>query len=174
MEARKCATCGAFAVHRCSRCKGEWYCGRNCQVSAWKMHKRRVLAARSGYAVDSGLGIGVRTSQGELYYGGFGDVLASPSPFLRISWWFASSRLGWCVLVLDISLFFLHEVGAPGEPISASLATWQYGSNRAAPIRWSMSWGPSLPPCTRILSVASAFWCLPGSMAVRVSTTSHV
>ncbi|KAI6652304.1 Zinc finger MYND domain-containing protein 10-like [Oopsacas minuta] len=34
-----CANCGAEAEHRCSRCKNEWYCSRQCQVDSWKGHK---------------------------------------------------------------------------------------------------------------------------------------
>jgi predicted Zn-ribbon and HTH transcriptional regulator len=26
----KCASCGALATNRCSKCKSEWYCGREC------------------------------------------------------------------------------------------------------------------------------------------------
>lgn len=35
----KCAVCGKRAEHRCSRCKNEWYCSRECQVAGWKKHK---------------------------------------------------------------------------------------------------------------------------------------
>jgi zinc finger MYND domain-containing protein 10 len=35
----KCARCGKAAEKRCSRCQNEWYCGRECQVAAWKGHK---------------------------------------------------------------------------------------------------------------------------------------
>ncbi len=35
----KCGNCGDVAQQRCSRCKNEWYCGRKCQVAAWKKHK---------------------------------------------------------------------------------------------------------------------------------------
>merc|ERR1711959_762120 len=35
----KCAKCGAPAEKRCSRCKNEWYCSRECQVEAWPGHK---------------------------------------------------------------------------------------------------------------------------------------
>jgi len=34
-----CAKCGAPAEKRCSRCKNEWYCSRECQVDAWEGHK---------------------------------------------------------------------------------------------------------------------------------------
>lgn len=39
MEDPKCASCGKPATQRCSRCKTEWYCGRECQVGVWKKHK---------------------------------------------------------------------------------------------------------------------------------------
>ncbi|KNE54250.1 hypothetical protein AMAG_00242 [Allomyces macrogynus ATCC 38327] len=38
-EPPKCATCGQSAEHRCAKCRSEWYCGRACQVKAWKAHK---------------------------------------------------------------------------------------------------------------------------------------
>merc|ERR1712228_436677 len=34
-----CAKCGHDAQQRCSRCKSEWYCSRECQVKSWKKHK---------------------------------------------------------------------------------------------------------------------------------------
>lgn len=36
----KCANCGDVAVHRCSKCKMEWYCSRECQLARWKDHKK--------------------------------------------------------------------------------------------------------------------------------------
>merc|ERR1711959_316373 len=36
----KCAKCGAPAANRCSRCKNEWYRGRECQVAAWGGHQK--------------------------------------------------------------------------------------------------------------------------------------
>ena len=39
MEKPTCGKCGKLATQRCSRCKTEWYCGRECQVQAWKSHK---------------------------------------------------------------------------------------------------------------------------------------
>ncbi|XP_065891273.1 zinc finger MYND domain-containing protein 10-like [Dysidea avara] len=39
-DAPKCAQCGqTSAMKRCSRCRSEWYCGRECQVKHWKKHK---------------------------------------------------------------------------------------------------------------------------------------
>lgn len=35
-----CKGCGAEATLRCSRCKAEWYCGRQCQIKCWKEHKK--------------------------------------------------------------------------------------------------------------------------------------
>jgi hypothetical protein len=39
LDEPKCANCGKAATQRCSRCKNQWYCGRDCQVRAWKNHK---------------------------------------------------------------------------------------------------------------------------------------
>jgi len=39
MEDPKCASCGKDAASRCSKCKSEWYCGRECQIKRWKQHK---------------------------------------------------------------------------------------------------------------------------------------
>lgn len=35
-----CTKCGRDAEKRCSRCKSEWYCSRNCQLKSWKTHKK--------------------------------------------------------------------------------------------------------------------------------------
>ncbi|CAH8656884.1 unnamed protein product [Schistosoma curassoni] len=35
----RCPTCGEIASKRCSRCRQEWYCGRECQVKHWLKHK---------------------------------------------------------------------------------------------------------------------------------------
>ncbi|XP_013145757.1 PREDICTED: zinc finger MYND domain-containing protein 10 [Papilio polytes] len=35
----KCAKCGDKANKKCSRCKSEWYCGRECQVQQWPKHR---------------------------------------------------------------------------------------------------------------------------------------
>jgi len=40
MDEPKCSKCGAPAANRCSRCKNEWYCGRECQVGAWEGHEK--------------------------------------------------------------------------------------------------------------------------------------
>ncbi|KAM9361848.1 zinc finger MYND domain-containing protein 10 [Symphorus nematophorus] len=39
-EKPKCGSCGKEAAKRCSRCQGEWYCHRECQVKHWPKHKR--------------------------------------------------------------------------------------------------------------------------------------
>jgi hypothetical protein len=38
-----CALCGKPAEKRCAKCHNEWYCSRECQVSAWKGHKELCL-----------------------------------------------------------------------------------------------------------------------------------
>ena len=59
MEQPNCAQCGIPAVKRCSRCKTDWYCGRECQVKAWKAHKPMCdmlckAAAAAAAAAESG------------------------------------------------------------------------------------------------------------------------
>ncbi|XP_034963950.1 zinc finger MYND domain-containing protein 10 isoform X1 [Zootoca vivipara] len=39
-EKPKCAMCGSEAAKRCSRCRNEWYCKRECQVQHWQKHKK--------------------------------------------------------------------------------------------------------------------------------------
>jgi predicted Zn-ribbon and HTH transcriptional regulator len=39
MDDPKCANCGKNATSRCSRCKSEWYCSKECQIKRWKVHK---------------------------------------------------------------------------------------------------------------------------------------
>ncbi|XP_061688818.1 zinc finger MYND domain-containing protein 10 isoform X1 [Syngnathoides biaculeatus] len=39
-EKPKCGCCGREAAKRCSRCQGEWYCHRECQVKHWPKHKK--------------------------------------------------------------------------------------------------------------------------------------
>ncbi|GAU99039.1 hypothetical protein RvY_10095 [Ramazzottius varieornatus] len=39
-EKAKCARCGYPAKQRCSGCKMEWYCRRQCQVQQWPKHKK--------------------------------------------------------------------------------------------------------------------------------------
>lgn len=39
-EKPKCGSCGREATKRCSRCQGEWYCNRECQVKQWPKHKK--------------------------------------------------------------------------------------------------------------------------------------
>nr|XP_013799913.1 PREDICTED: zinc finger MYND domain-containing protein 10 [Apteryx mantelli mantelli]XP_013799914.1 PREDICTED: zinc finger MYND domain-containing protein 10 [Apteryx mantelli mantelli] len=35
----RCRVCGSEAAKRCSRCRNEWYCTRECQVQHWQKHK---------------------------------------------------------------------------------------------------------------------------------------
>ncbi|XP_077972144.1 zinc finger MYND domain-containing protein 10-like [Styela clava] len=39
-EVPKCSNCGEEATKRCSRCRQEWYCKRECQVKHWPKHKK--------------------------------------------------------------------------------------------------------------------------------------
>jgi predicted Zn-ribbon and HTH transcriptional regulator len=39
MDDPKCGNCGKDATNRCSRCKSEWYCSKECQIQRWKSHK---------------------------------------------------------------------------------------------------------------------------------------
>jgi hypothetical protein len=39
MEDPKCSNCAKDATNRCSRCKSEWYCSKDCQIKRWKLHK---------------------------------------------------------------------------------------------------------------------------------------
>ncbi|EGD72471.1 hypothetical protein PTSG_11593 [Salpingoeca rosetta] len=47
-EAPKCAVCGEPATKRCSKCKNEWYCRRQCQVEHWPKHKKLCATIASG------------------------------------------------------------------------------------------------------------------------------
>ncbi len=39
MDDPRCGNCGKDATQRCSRCKNQWYCSRECQLKQWKGHK---------------------------------------------------------------------------------------------------------------------------------------
>ncbi len=43
MDDPKCSNCGKDASNRCSKCKSEWYCGKDCQKLSWKKHKEFCL-----------------------------------------------------------------------------------------------------------------------------------
>jgi hypothetical protein len=43
MDEPTCAECGETAAQRCSRCKSEWYCSRECQLKRWKQHKEMCI-----------------------------------------------------------------------------------------------------------------------------------
>ncbi len=43
MEDPTCGGCGKAASKRCSKCKSEWYCSRECQVKRWKQHKEMCI-----------------------------------------------------------------------------------------------------------------------------------
>eukprot|EP00055_Hartaetosiga_balthica_P014926 m.85094 g.85094 ORF g.85094 m.85094 type:complete len:452 (-) comp8728_c2_seq1:232-1587(-) len=45
-DAPKCAVCGHDATKRCSYCKSEWYCRRQCQVEHWPKHKAICVVIR--------------------------------------------------------------------------------------------------------------------------------
>ncbi|KAF2883540.1 hypothetical protein ILUMI_22604 [Ignelater luminosus] len=38
-----CSKCGKSAIQRCSQCKNQWYCSRNCQVMDWPKHKAQCI-----------------------------------------------------------------------------------------------------------------------------------
>ena len=40
LEQPKCGHWGGEAKNRCSKWKHEWYCSRECQIKAWKGHKK--------------------------------------------------------------------------------------------------------------------------------------
>lgn len=43
MEDPTCAGCGKPASKRCSKCKSEWYCSKECQVKRWKQHREMCI-----------------------------------------------------------------------------------------------------------------------------------
>mmetsp|Transcript_30742 Transcript_30742/g.35052 ORF Transcript_30742/g.35052 Transcript_30742/m.35052 type:complete len:457 (-) Transcript_30742:55-1425(-) len=40
-EMKTCPACGDDASHRCTGCKRQWYCNRNCQKKDYKKHKKQ-------------------------------------------------------------------------------------------------------------------------------------
>ncbi|XP_021565804.1 zinc finger MYND domain-containing protein 10 isoform X4 [Carlito syrichta] len=47
-EKPHCAYCGAEASKRCSKCRNEWYCCRECQVKHWEKHRKACVPAAQG------------------------------------------------------------------------------------------------------------------------------
>ncbi|CBZ54088.1 putative zinc finger MYND domain-containing protein [Neospora caninum Liverpool] len=47
VTSRRCRTCGRHADQRCAKCKVEWYCSRECQISDWRSHKEVCRAVSS-------------------------------------------------------------------------------------------------------------------------------
>lgn len=48
MENPKCGNCGNEATNRCSQCKTEWYCSKECQIIRWKNgHKEFCLKMKA-------------------------------------------------------------------------------------------------------------------------------
>jgi len=42
IEGFHCPNCDKVAVHRCTRCKSEWYCSKACQVEHYKKEHKKV------------------------------------------------------------------------------------------------------------------------------------
>ncbi|XP_011612307.2 zinc finger MYND domain-containing protein 10 [Takifugu rubripes] len=60
-EKPKCGFCGNTASKRCSRCQGEWYCHRECQVKHWPKHKKTCqLLVEASEKIKKGLRIECR------------------------------------------------------------------------------------------------------------------
>jgi len=53
MEGFKCANCQKEALRRCSKCKQEFYCSRECQVEHWKSHKKACQVPASNIQTPS-------------------------------------------------------------------------------------------------------------------------
>jgi len=83
MEDPKCVVCGKPAEKRCSRCRLDWYCGRKCQVKAWKKHQPLCDAlckvAKDGGAAEGSSGA-VSVSEG----GKVGDAEVGKAPKAKI------------------------------------------------------------------------------------------
>ncbi|KAF4747102.1 Zinc finger MYND domain-containing protein 10 [Perkinsus olseni] len=45
LQAPKCPQCGKEADQRCTRCKREFYCSRDCQVTHWRVHREHCQQA---------------------------------------------------------------------------------------------------------------------------------
>ena len=46
---RKCAVCQKNTLKRCSGCYLAWYCGKECQISGWKDHKKECKEMQKEY-----------------------------------------------------------------------------------------------------------------------------
>jgi MYND finger len=45
-----CSHCGAVAAHKCTGCSDTFYCSRDCQRAAWKVHKLKCAYKASAAA----------------------------------------------------------------------------------------------------------------------------
>ncbi|XP_043277518.1 zinc finger MYND domain-containing protein 10 [Venturia canescens] len=54
-EDKLCAFCQEDASKRCSKCKGVWYCGRECQVKDWTNHKAvcsKIIESKEAFGIQ--------------------------------------------------------------------------------------------------------------------------
>ncbi|KAF4676712.1 Zinc finger MYND domain-containing protein 10 [Perkinsus chesapeaki] len=54
LQTPKCPQCGKDADQRCTRCKREFYCSRECQVAHWRVHRERCQEAPISEATCAG------------------------------------------------------------------------------------------------------------------------
>ncbi|EER01934.1 MYND finger protein, putative [Perkinsus marinus ATCC 50983] len=48
LQTPKCPECGKDADQRCTRCKREFYCSRQCQVAHWRIHREHCRLIQAG------------------------------------------------------------------------------------------------------------------------------
>jgi len=89
-EDYKCANCEELSTMRCSRCKKEWYCGRNCQVTHWDSHKA-ICDARQKSAENGDDATKVQTSEDMVLFCAKCFFFLLPSSFFLLSLFFLSS-----------------------------------------------------------------------------------